>query len=210
MLGRYVAGTLLILGGAMMVAPDAPKKPVVQVTRAETSPVALSAPRGADEQAAVVVKASVDVMAPAEEQSDEIENAVLAALQLDSGEDASGERRSGLADVPEGTDATAPERVVWQGLSALSQDADNAEPVLANDAQVAAVDPAKLLFVTGTKVNVRSGPSTDYRVVGSVSRGDEVELLSGNDETWAEIRVSGNGTTGFMSRKFLASALNGG
>ena len=70
--------------------------------------------------------------------------------------------------------------------------------------------PVRYMFVTGTRVNVRAGPSTQFSVVGSVEYGDPVELVTYEGSNWARIRIGDGDETGYMSRKFLASALSDG
>lgn len=59
----------------------------------------------------------------------------------------------------------------------------------------------------GGKVNVRSGPSTAYKSVGSLPTGTHVTvMLKGNG--WAQI--TGGGLTGFMSTSYLSGSGGGG
>lgn len=73
------------------------------------------------------------------------------------------------------------------------------EPVLAP------VDTAQLpLFtVTGTRVNMRAGPSTDNPVVAALSLGSVTEALGPEIGGWIEIRDLNSGISGFMSARFL-------
>ncbi|MFN4155509.1 MAG: SH3 domain-containing protein [Paracoccaceae bacterium] len=61
-------------------------------------------------------------------------------------------------------------------------------------------------YVTGRSVNVRSGPSTQDAVVGRLSRGEAVRVVSVEDSGWARVRIEGDGIDGFMSLSFLADA----
>ena len=58
-------------------------------------------------------------------------------------------------------------------------------------------------YVTGTTVNVRSGPSTSDPVVTRVSFGDAAEVLSDTGEGWIQIRPEGGDTVGWISAQFL-------
>ena len=60
------------------------------------------------------------------------------------------------------------------------------------------------LYVTGNRVNLRAGPSTNDAVVGSVVRGQAVQLLSFESNGWAQIRVDGVDGPVFMSGDFLS------
>lgn len=60
------------------------------------------------------------------------------------------------------------------------------------------------LYVTGRRVNLRAGPSTDNAVIGRVVRGQAVELVDYEDNGWARIRVAGVEGEAFMSGDFLS------
>lgn len=59
-----------------------------------------------------------------------------------------------------------------------------------------------LLYVTGSVVNVRGGPSTSYTAIAQLKRSDQVQELS-RQNGWVEIRFA-NGQ-GWMFGKYLAS-----
>ncbi|WP_052265349.1 SH3 domain-containing protein [Ruegeria sp. ANG-R] len=61
---------------------------------------------------------------------------------------------------------------------------------------------AAYVYVTGTRVNQRSGPSTSNPVMGVLSKGTRVEKLRGQGQ-WTQIRS--NLGTGWMSSGFLSS-----
>lgn len=66
-------------------------------------------------------------------------------------------------------------------------------------------DTGLVLYVTAVNLNVRSGPSTAYPVVGKLAEG-EAALLVGDDEGgWAPIRIEGDGVEGYASAKYLSS-----
>lgn len=75
-------------------------------------------------------------------------------------------------------------------------------PVVPEPTQTAeaAVD---LFYVSGQSVNVRSGPSTQDAVIGSLTRGEAVSVIRVEANGWAQIRVEGDGIDGFMSMDFL-------
>ena len=58
-------------------------------------------------------------------------------------------------------------------------------------------------IVSGDRVNVRSGPSTDYEVVGRLTRGVEVEVLDDNGDGWIEMRSLDGVTFGWMAEFLL-------
>jgi SH3 domain protein len=43
------------------------------------------------------------------------------------------------------------------------------------------------------RLNLRAGPGVEYRILGVVKTGDQVEVVSRNDE-WTQVRVDGKGT----------------
>ena len=155
MLGRYVSGTLLILGVAMLMAPSAPEQVETEVARADTGDLSLA-------------RNPLPTPLPLEPEPEPEREPTLAAPQD-------------------------------PGLSAPDDAVDEAVRL--------ALEPDKvILTVTGSRVNVRSGPSTNYAVISSVAAGDEVELMSYEGQSWARIRLPGGERVGFMARSFLAPA----
>ncbi|WBU63142.1 SH3 domain-containing protein [Paracoccus aerodenitrificans] len=64
--------------------------------------------------------------------------------------------------------------------------------------------PTDTLYVTGSSVNFRAGPTTSDNVVGRLSRGQIVTAIGPRTGDWVEIR-DGQGRTGFMSAQFLSA-----
>jgi hypothetical protein len=62
--------------------------------------------------------------------------------------------------------------------------------------------PVELLTVTGSRVNLRAGPSTGNPVIGKLMEGEQVELIGYDSKGWAQIRVEGE-KVGYMSANFL-------
>jgi len=86
---------------------------------------------------------------------------------------------------------------------------ETAEQIATSDGPTDAAPEADLLYVTGSRVNVRSGPSTSYAVIGSTVYGETVELLSLENEAWAWVRF-GDDRLGYMARSFLTQDLGDG
>lgn len=61
---------------------------------------------------------------------------------------------------------------------------------------------ASHVFVTGSRVNQRQGPSTSHSVIGSLAKGARVEVLS-QDGKWTQVRS--NLGDGWMVSRFLSS-----
>ena len=49
----------------------------------------------------------------------------------------------------------------------------------------------------GVKLNLRTGPGTEYRILGLLETGDEVAILSEQGD-WTEIQVTADGKQGFI------------
>lgn len=67
-------------------------------------------------------------------------------------------------------------------------------------------DVEGMLRVSGTTVNMRSGPSTGAGVVASLPAGTLAEPVGAEVDGWIEIRDVASGLTGFMSARFLEPA----
>ena len=68
-----------------------------------------------------------------------------------------------------------------------------------------APDLADFRVVSGTRVNLRGGPSTDFEVRTQLFEGDEVEVLDDTGDGWVQLRVLGTEEIGWMSEDFLQS-----
>ena len=62
---------------------------------------------------------------------------------------------------------------------------------------------SKASYVSANRVNFRSGPSTSYSVIGKLSNGDKVEVIS-TSNGWSKIKY--NGKTGYVSSQYLSSS----
>ncbi|MCK0140906.1 SH3 domain-containing protein [Aliiroseovarius sp. F20344] len=63
------------------------------------------------------------------------------------------------------------------------------------------------LFVSGTTVNMRGGPSTQHGVVARLTRGTEVVETGQIDSGWSQIKVVDTGARGFIASRFLKPQL---
>ncbi|WP_299412956.1 SH3 domain-containing protein [uncultured Sulfitobacter sp.] len=59
--------------------------------------------------------------------------------------------------------------------------------------------------VSGNRVNVRGGPSTNYGIVSRLTRGEEVQILEDNGEGWVRMRPVDGGESGWMADFLLTS-----
>ena len=65
----------------------------------------------------------------------------------------------------------------------------------------AVVPATEMVSVIASVVNIRSGPGTKNKVVTTVRRGDELEML-GEKGSWYNVKLS-NGTEGWIYKKFV-------
>lgn len=70
-------------------------------------------------------------------------------------------------------------------------------------ADAAPVLPAQIWRVAANSVNFREGPSTNTRVLTSLTWGEEVEYLADAPDDWAHLRVVSSGVEGYMAAQFL-------
>jgi hypothetical protein len=236
MLGRYVGGTLVILGVAMLMAPDggsedtptaeadtadaaAPETVAPEVvSRAGRAPAAPDAGLASDQTAAVATgigdaRAGRDGRAPA---------------RLDAAEEATRRNGPALGEPVEGglaelaahgtaVDEAAPVPTLSQPETLrMASITDETQALIARaeegppaGAATAEGDESDLLYVSGSWVNVRSGPSTEFGVITALPRGEAVELVADAGSGWARVRMD-QGQEGFMSMSFLAEEPAGG
>lgn len=79
-------------------------------------------------------------------------------------------------------------------------------PASIEAAPPAAVTPetfVDLRQVSGRRVNMRSGPSTNYDVLDTLARGTQTEVIEVNADGWARIRVTTTNQIGWMSSRLL-------
>lgn len=64
-------------------------------------------------------------------------------------------------------------------------------------------NPNKNYVVTGSKVNVRSGAGTSFAKIGTVSKGDVVNVIS-IENGWAKVVATNTFVNGYISQQYLA------
>ncbi len=62
-----------------------------------------------------------------------------------------------------------------------------------------------LVYVTGSRVNLRAGPGTNSAVVTSLVRGSAAEAIGVETDGWQMIRDAETGIEGYMATRFLAA-----
>jgi uncharacterized protein YgiM (DUF1202 family) len=60
--------------------------------------------------------------------------------------------------------------------------------------------------VSGSRVNLRAGPGTDFGIVTRLVRGNEVEILDDTGAGWVKLRALDGNDVGWMSDAFLVAA----
>jgi len=60
-------------------------------------------------------------------------------------------------------------------------------------------------IVSGNRVNVRGGPSTNHSVVSKLTRGQEVRILQDNGDGWVRMQPVNGGESGWMADFLLTS-----
>ncbi|MEM9798509.1 MAG: SH3 domain-containing protein [Pseudomonadota bacterium] len=76
-------------------------------------------------------------------------------------------------------------------------------PTEETEVQTVAASEGPLMRVTGSRVNMRAGPSVGNPVVDSLTEGTITEALGQPQDGWVEIRDVSTGLVGYMSANFL-------
>ncbi|MBF9034906.1 SH3 domain-containing protein [Rhodobacterales bacterium HKCCE2091] len=111
------------------------------------------------------------------------------------------ETEAAAVPVPEPVDAATsdePEAAEEAGTPPPPAPAADPAPVQAP------ADGATILYVTGDRVNLRAGPSTETDIVTALTFGTPTEMLETAPDGWFRIRDTASGLEGFMSGDFLS------
>jgi uncharacterized protein YgiM (DUF1202 family) len=92
-------------------------------------------------------------------------------------------------------DSTETPQIILPSLIATTDDASGNDAIFASD----------IRSVSGNRVNVRGGPSTNYGVVGKLTRGAEVRILEDNGDGWVRMQPVDGGEAGWMADFLLTS-----
>ncbi|MGR3702639.1 MAG: SH3 domain-containing protein [Paracoccaceae bacterium] len=133
-----------------------------------------------------------------------------------------------LTSMPAVTDRSAqPVRLLPQDLPSADTLADTVDKRVANlslaqpaaFAQAAGMAPVSpenlpqpaqdlrdLRHITGTSVNMRTGPGTSFGVLARVTRDTEVEVLETYENGWLRLRVIDSSKVGWVSSKLVSDA----
>ncbi len=106
------------------------------------------------------------------------------------------------APAPEPARAAVTPTAVSQAVAEAMQ-AVEPEPVTRALAEAISDD---LLYVSGTKVNLRAQPSIGAAVVSRLLKGDAAQVLDDTGDGWLHVRDVSSGDEGFMAEIFLSDA----
>lgn len=70
---------------------------------------------------------------------------------------------------------------------------------------VAELPAADIRTVSGSRVNVRNGPGTNFSVVAQLTRGSETEVLQAPGNGWVKIKSTDTGGIGWMAERLLTA-----
>lgn len=79
-------------------------------------------------------------------------------------------------------------------------------PVSPENLPQPAQDPRDLRHITGTSVNMRTGPGTRFGVLARVTRDTQVEVLETYENGWLRLRVIDSSKVGWVSSKLVSDA----
>lgn len=66
--------------------------------------------------------------------------------------------------------------------------------------------PLDLRLVSGSRVNMRAGPGTNYSVLDTLNGGTEAEVIEIDAAGWARIRITDTGQIGWMAERLLSDS----
>ena len=92
-------------------------------------------------------------------------------------------------------DSSETPQIILPSLIATTDNVDASGAIIESD----------IRSVSGNRVNVRGGPSTNYGVVSKLTRGTEVRILEYNGNGWVRMQPIDGGETGWMADFLLTS-----
>jgi hypothetical protein len=72
-----------------------------------------------------------------------------------------------------------------------------------SDEALATAAALPVVRVTGSRVNLRAGPSTETDILGALTLGERAEVIASLGNGWAQIRSLDSGLEGYMADRFL-------
>jgi hypothetical protein len=177
-----------------LASVDVPIDVKAELSRAESSPSHL-APGEFD----VASAGSLDSFVPADAANTGTANTGTA-------------RPEPLAHFVTGTPVVFERPTVRSDYSLMDAPADmrhaDSRLVDASDASVAAeLKPEqKVVYVIGSRVNLRQGPDAGTSVLLTLRRGDMAEVIGEGEQGWTNIREVKSGSVGYMAAQFLSDS----
>lgn len=92
---------------------------------------------------------------------------------------------------------------VIAGKFVVEKPAATEEPAPATALVAETASALPVMYINSRSVNVRQGPSTDYDVVGRLSRAEAVSVISPEEDGWVRISIEGDGLEGFIAARLL-------
>ncbi|MEH6645245.1 SH3 domain-containing protein [Sulfitobacter sp.] len=112
-----------------------------------------------------------------------------------------------LADASEAT-AQATQQIAAAATAKVIDSADTPQIILPSLIATTNTRPSSdgdVRVVSGNRVNVRGGPSTNYGIVSKLTRGIEVRILEDNGDGWVRMQPLDGGEAGWMADFLLTS-----
>jgi uncharacterized protein YgiM (DUF1202 family) len=110
--------------------------------------------------------------------------------------DEPGDETPALAPTPADTTLAGLGSVAFPGTTIRASSSDASAQSLA--------DVRDIRTVKGERVNMRSGPGTDYDVVDQLAQSTRVEVLTDDGNGWVELRPVDGGPTGWIAAFLLS------
>lgn len=108
------------------------------------------------------------------------------------------------AEADEGASSISAQEAVEMALAAGEKREDEPVTAAATVPEPAVEeDEGPIVHVTGARVNLRDGPTTNSAIVGTVSRGDTAEPLTDLGDSWVRIRTE-RGIEAWIYGRFLS------
>ncbi len=89
-------------------------------------------------------------------------------------------------------------------------DADTAAPQPQALAETDKASEPVIMYVSGSSVNVRGGPSAESEALTKLARGEAVLVLPSDTPGWSMIRIEGDGVEGYVASRFLTESATQG
>ena len=183
-MSKFIVGTFLILGWTFYEMSDGadfvPEERVV----AELEAVEVETPVVASVEPEVIetVEPVIEIAVTRDEPSDILDLTTGSLLQ--------------------------PVETVVEAVAQISDVEPEVEVVLASiiEAVEETEDPLDIRLVSGSRVNMRSGPGTDYAVLDTLPGGTAAEVIEVDATGWARIRIQDTGTIGWMAERLLTES----